>query len=356
MRRSVSAELDLEEAGEYHVLLKIEAERDTTALAVEQVVRDNCRKRRDKLLRIGLAYDLAHAKGKTSETAEEKAAREKASSRKKAKERKEIKEKLTKEKRRNRLRETKENKKAKAKRTKKAKKGEAKQKGLMSGGKRSTATTSSAAKDTPENAGTMLDGTKEEIDASSRDNSSAHQDGGPQSVAHESSTTVDDSKLDSENIKAILAPATDDNTDKATSEALLAKKQSEEDSDSDTASDISSISSGTIDDELERLAKAETEPSPAAAPGPEIPAAEEEEDEFERDPWNAVAVVGLRVYSKDAAVTIKVVRPVVWGDGESSLDVDDSAADATKGDAGRKGESGDGVMGFRGRLGSLMTE
>jgi len=71
---------------------------------------------------------------------------------------------------------------------------------------------------------------------------------------------------------------------------------------------------------------------------------EEEEDEFERDPWNAVCVLGLRVYSKDTDVTIEVQN----GEGdrkksdcddrssiisvprkEKELDVDDSAADAT---------------------------
>jgi hypothetical protein len=73
----------------------------------------------------------------------------------------------------------------------------------------------------------------------------------------------------------------------------------------------------------------------------------EDEDEFERDPWNAVAVVGLRVFSKDNTdVTIEVVngegeRKKHEGDDASvasistvrrkqkELDVDDSAADAT---------------------------
>jgi hypothetical protein len=72
----------------------------------------------------------------------------------------------------------------------------------------------------------------------------------------------------------------------------------------------------------------------------------EDEDEFERDPWNAVAVVGLRVFSKDNTdVTIEVVNGEIErkkeGDDASvasistvrrkhkELDVDDSAADAT---------------------------
>jgi hypothetical protein len=72
----------------------------------------------------------------------------------------------------------------------------------------------------------------------------------------------------------------------------------------------------------------------------------EDEDEFERDPWNAVAVVGLRVFSQNNTdVTIEVVNSEgdrkKDGDDASvasistvrrkqkELDVDDSAADAT---------------------------
>jgi len=66
----------------------------------------------------------------------------------------------------------------------------------------------------------------------------------------------------------------------------------------------------------------------------------DEDDEFVRDPWNAVCVVGLRVYGKDTEVQIEVVRSgeeerrgraeMGLGLGEKGLDVDDSAKDATK--------------------------
>ena len=75
MKRSCNVELDLE-AGEYTVLVKVDAEREEGVLRPEDVVRLNVKKRREKLLRIGLAYDLAHIKARVVETAEEKAARE----------------------------------------------------------------------------------------------------------------------------------------------------------------------------------------------------------------------------------------------------------------------------------------
>ncbi|KAK4195169.1 putative calpain-1 catalytic subunit [Triangularia verruculosa] len=89
MSRSISVELDLE-AGEYTVLVRIESEKYSHLLEPEEVLRMNARDRRDKLLRIGLAYDLAHSKAKIAETEEEKAAREAYEKRQKEKHRERI--------------------------------------------------------------------------------------------------------------------------------------------------------------------------------------------------------------------------------------------------------------------------
>ena len=60
--RSATAEADLE-AGKYEVLMQISGYRDSTAPKIEDVVKENWLSGRDKLLSIGLSYDLAHAKG-----------------------------------------------------------------------------------------------------------------------------------------------------------------------------------------------------------------------------------------------------------------------------------------------------
>ncbi|PKS07480.1 hypothetical protein jhhlp_006084 [Lomentospora prolificans] len=75
MSRSVNVEVKLE-AGDYTVMIKVDATRDDSVLPIEEVVRNNAKTRREKLLRIGLAYDLAHSKGRFKETKEEKAWRE----------------------------------------------------------------------------------------------------------------------------------------------------------------------------------------------------------------------------------------------------------------------------------------
>ena len=75
--RSATAELDLE-PGTYEVFLQISGFRDANKPKIEDVVKQNWLSRREKLLRIGLSYDLAHAKGQMerSETAGAKAAKE----------------------------------------------------------------------------------------------------------------------------------------------------------------------------------------------------------------------------------------------------------------------------------------
>jgi hypothetical protein len=69
--RSVSAELELE-AGKYEVFVKIIGRRCEWRDKIENVVKDNWLSRREKLLQIGLSYDLAHAKAQVKEKEGEK--------------------------------------------------------------------------------------------------------------------------------------------------------------------------------------------------------------------------------------------------------------------------------------------
>ncbi|WZH47119.1 Calpain [Fusarium acuminatum] len=64
MERSVSVELPDLAAGNYVVYLKVTAERDSGAQSVEQVVKREASKRteNEKLAQVGYAYDLAHSK------------------------------------------------------------------------------------------------------------------------------------------------------------------------------------------------------------------------------------------------------------------------------------------------------
>ncbi|KAI8627354.1 cysteine proteinase [Xylariaceae sp. FL1651] len=65
MNRSVSIEIPCMEPGNYSVFLSIVAERDTDMLSIEDIVKRECRKREEneKFAQVGYAYDLAHSKG-----------------------------------------------------------------------------------------------------------------------------------------------------------------------------------------------------------------------------------------------------------------------------------------------------
>ncbi|KAF4546552.1 Calpain family cysteine protease [Lasiodiplodia theobromae] len=71
----------------------------------------------------------------------------------------------------------------------------------------------------------------------------------------------------------------------------------------------------------------EPEPEPASAPPPP-PEDPEDSDDEGSDPWNAVCVIGLRVYSRDCATTIRLETPKTVEEG-AVLDVDGEATGST---------------------------
>lgn len=65
MDRSISVELPCMEPGDYSVWVSVVGERDSECSSIEQVVKRECHKRveNEKLAQVGYAYDLAHSKG-----------------------------------------------------------------------------------------------------------------------------------------------------------------------------------------------------------------------------------------------------------------------------------------------------
>lgn len=354
MRRSVSVDLELE-AGTYSVLMKITAERWSIKPTPEQVIRDSCRGRQDKLIQIGLAYDLAHAKGQVKESDAEKQLR---------KEREEKKRAVAKKQRRKEFRGQKfrewqiyvkqkardkrhvQRKEERHRKRAEAAKAAAVTEGSVSGEAHPLGT--DAAVDTPAAIGS----------------SNTEQEPAP---ANDVETEAPEFKSEVASLPsppAVTQPAEPETTngalnEEATAEELSQKFQTALQSipapasapappsiaappsipeppplDSDDESVVSFNSS--IDSDLD------FPPSPVIA-AVNAPAATEQDDddddddeniEFENDPWNAVCVVGLRVYSKDQDACIHVVRPKEDDDSETPLDVDD----ISKGASGEKVE------------------
>lgn len=368
--RSVNVELELEE-GEYTVLLKINATRNMEVLPIEEVVRNNARDRRDKLVAVGMSYDLAHSKGKVIETPEEKQARKEAEKRKKENERKELRKKIMEGRRErhylrvkehNKHQERREKAKAKA-RAKKAARAERVRAKAAERGEGQSSENEQAEQETEKHAPVLSprptpepdDSKKESTSDSSADpaidtpsaesdKSSAHLSLKSEEKSADPGELKPDDKSDSDKVKGITQPASEDlkgeTPESDEDDAPRRDKEMEEyeESSSSDESDISSvseISDRALDIALKSRANAPLPPPPPPPPvGPP-----EEEDEFEKNPWNAVATVGLRVYYKvsdeekdEEIVKLRVIRPNPYakdkkGKGDKAGEKEDSDED-----------------------------
>ncbi|KIN05743.1 hypothetical protein OIDMADRAFT_38228 [Oidiodendron maius Zn] len=380
MSRSVTAELDLD-AGEYHVLVKIEAVKYDGSLAVEDVLRNNAKRRRDKLLRIGRAYDLAHAKGQIVESSEEKEAREKLEAKEKEKKKKEMKDKLMKEKERRKHVENKETRKTREAAAKRKAKAKANSKKAQTEAKKGEEKKENQKEGSETNEETRPEATqgKEDGNITKSESVEALSVSDPKPIEN---TALDSAPKEAEELSKVgetkeSEPSTekennkngkDGETEAVPTEAADANSKPEtgapEDEDDEDLSDIESIVSdittGVVEEAVEEARLA------AETAATSEPPADEEEDEFEKDPWNAVAVVGLRVYSKGSPVSIRVIRPKFW-EGldkesiaktekvENKLDVDDSAVDAATGEQVKKDASDDAQKPDDGSEGSIVV-
>jgi len=277
MQRSVSADLTLE-AGEYLVFLQIDAQRYRLQ-PVEDVVCENINKRRKKMLQVALNYDHAHEKVRHEVEEEEKAAR-KRERQELSKFKKEVERDLLKIKKRKKHLENKEKRKKRAAKAKKLAKARAK-----------------ATKEAEEKAKTTSEGDKLDANCQTLEAAQPTPEKSPASQV-DTSSTIDPvvcprmPPLSADSSVIVTAPAADDDDD-----------------DSDLESDVSDVSS----DEVEETVKARKEVEALEKKNKALirrnKPAWEVKNELVPGYWNAVVVVGLRVYSKESGVSIKVVRP-----------------------------------------------
>ena len=246
--RSISAEVELE-PGRYEVLPKISATRDMEKPFVEDVVKKAAEDNPQKLRQIGLNYDIAHAKGGFQEEEEAKK-KEKEAKLRKEKEDKDKKEK-----------EEKEKKETEEKEKKATKLVDSQQKEGVSEQK-------------------DVDKTKDE------EKTEAKSDDKPAPKEEDK----DGSSIPSTELPKSADVAVDDGKKTGTGgekETEKAEEKTEEPKDK----------SGTEDKEDTNVASA----------APEEPAKDQSEES--PNPWNAVVVVGLRVYSKDSELMVALVKP-----------------------------------------------
>ena len=268
--------------------MKIDATRNTDRPAPEDVVRHIVQERREKLLRVGLSYDLAHAKAHVKETATERKRHRqaRANAKRTALRKQKAYDNEQRVKHKRRQAERAERKEAKRAHRRAQAEFEA---------QKSQQEADGAPKRQPDGAaaGEALTGSP------SRDGGQAHG-----STANEGSATG----------RTITgAASTADEDGERDGEGVDEHSQGHGDGDDDD------VSSSLYTPSVATSESGESQPHPAAL----------YEDSFAKSPWNAVCVVGLRVYAKDQKVTIEVVRPRET-EGEAALDPDDLAADAAK--------------------------
>ncbi|KAI9759196.1 MAG: hypothetical protein M1835_000439 [Candelina submexicana] len=368
MDRSVSAELDLG-AGSYSVLLKVTATRFPDKDTPDEVVRKTCRERRDKLLQIGLSYDLAHAKGHFVETDKEKQAREEREKKKKDAARAKRKQSFKEDRARTRAARQRAHNRLKAMRAKyrdkvaarKAEKRKAKEAASEKVDLHEPVEGDDVADDAEEKKDVPADEVKEAdetekavtsdeagdkpaariepvddapADEETKDSKDETTEG-DKVKKHDDADRVDevgDNEGDNPSSKALPSPPPSDGQPDENTPTTTAPEDA--DADADDISDVSSISSVSSipsDDSADfsdlDYRRNRSSPSSIASNDSFPSAAGSIDEEFESDPWNAVCVVGLRVYSMDKEVSVQIVRPKLE-EGEAGLDDDDAAKDA----------------------------
>ena len=360
MNRSVSTDLELD-AGTYSVLMKITAKRYPFTPTPEDTLRKYCAGKQEKLLQIGLAYDLAHAKGQIVETEEAKKheaeREEKLKAIAKAKERKEISERKKEEwtlRRRRQEREERqklrfeEHKRKKADQRKAANLPEKSTGGNVAADNTKTPMVNGDAKnvdskervieptadkkaDEPENAPKDAspvvangDSTEPSAKANALESSKA-QPNPPTEINGKDLTTQ--AKIDQFNKDLQAIPPITVNGQPLHEGSTTTAAYNDNDKDTDAESVLSFVDS--VDSILDEHLLEPRDGLSLIGPELDMPALgakleDDENVEFANDPWNAVCVVGLRVFSKGEAVSVTVVRPKGGEEEEESpLDLDD---------------------------------
>jgi len=258
MGRSVNAEISLD-PGCYHVLMKVTAFRYEDVESTEEIVRRLASSRREKLVQVGLSYDLAHAKGLVAETDQERYENE----RRKAAERKKIRDETMRR----------------------------KQKEWIQERKMAARQQRQEARHPDRLSKEMLNDRRTE---SPTDTASISSDG---------NGSIPTLQCNGRRLPT-GSPRPSLNT-RLANESL-------------DRSDLELLDGFEFDSDLDMPGDETDHKRQPNLPELEGPA----------DPWNAVCVVGLRVYSKDPKLSLEVAHPVD-DDMEAPLDRDDPAASAT---------------------------
>ena len=380
MSRSVSTDLELD-PGTYSVLMRITARRYQDDDTPEDIIRKNVKLRQNKLIQTGLAYDLAHAKGEIRESETEKQERQERELKTKAAEKKkqyalrrEEKLKDWQRGKREKAREKRHAKKREEYERKKAEKGGVPElaEGPVAGDATAVQTDQPTASKSV-NGTTVAAGVEAEIEKQAAAGAKEEITGEPAvpaslpdpPEADESkpvdgarlATIAEDSKPANGNLAndTSVAPTNEDkDSAKSTNNSSAQNSQQFEAALKSIPSvtvngapaptseapppsiaapstlapndDYQYDSDASFDSSIDSVLDFPTQADDVVAEEEPLPIdAEEDNAEFENDPWNAVCVVGLRVFFKEGSCSVETVRP---RQEEETLDLDDTSSKA----------------------------
>lgn len=287
--RSCSAELPVDEPGSYTVIMKIPARRcDGPAYSTkEELIKMFRRSRREKLLAIGHSFDNIHSKGLLRETENNKKDREKRENMAKNKNRKKSMMKAE----RTYDREAKRRQKLRIQRiedTMKEKKARLK-----------AAKTAAKARDDQSSTGApekSMNGTFNRSTAGQAPILPPNEEDADNAVPRVTHNAAEEAEWEDESqVAPSAAPATSARGSRRNEE-----DDNEEEAELSPAEDVDFDWDSEIDDPLDPIVLPERETDGV-----------EEDDLWVDDPWNAICVVGLRVYSVKTPTQISVLK----GDG-----------------------------------------
>ncbi|KAL7626361.1 hypothetical protein AAE478_003133 [Parahypoxylon ruwenzoriense] len=357
MGRSVSVEIPCMEPGNYSIFISVAAERDTSIRSVEEVVKHECRKRveNEKLAQVGYAYDLAHSKGVAhlervaklrKKSDQKKASTSRMKERRKSWEKRHLNREITKkqkkknQEKRDRRREASDAKrkaKEEAEAAEKKKQGEAEAADKKKEEEAEESERKKKGEDKPKDVAVQTDEPQPGEDKSSQ-TETAGADSTADKASDEAKDTTDgiaegtpeDAKTDTPNDEP-AGPA----KEKGKSEEP-AKKEKPEDEKSSSSSDTSSTKSNNSTNKRKQappppvyssdgdssdspvedweLMYSSDDMSKKPRTATSQPAATSNDAAVESDgeskmpePWNAICIVGFRVYSKDEDLDLRVV-------------------------------------------------
>lgn len=302
--RSVSCEVELE-AGRYFVLPKVTASRRDESKSVEQVVKEYADKNPQKLRQIGMQYDLAHARGGVPDEDGLLVSKKEAAKRKK-----DAKKKKLKEKNRKVLRQA----------------AKAIEKVAIAIHEVAKEEDGTGTKKSAEEKGVVEKSeTKDEKTNKTSSEDSTEKTAAPASVTGAESTSAPPAAPSRPESAKAEPTATSSTGPPQDALPPIEKKQADEVVSSSSEATATATPPSDDDDTKSSLA-VDNDAADKAVEAPTLDNDEvEEEDDEESDsdssdsndsddedtptaPWNAVVVMGLRVYARDAEVTVKLVK------------------------------------------------